>query len=829
MRLIHSFATALLSVSVLAFAASCGKTEEDNKQDPGENTDPKPQTEKPVIKAGALSVDAAAGTYELPVTVENPVDGKVLSADVPAGSWCKVTATTAAGITVEVTEDNLSAARSIDVTLKYDEAESVTTTLTQEQWKYSEFDIAISNIGPFGATFTVTRKAGYHGGYFFEILDKSAFDRYVQGEKNRIGDFAYGDAIYQSDVAYLNSMAQKHGHPLSQLFAMLGSMYSKEDTVTMPYSGLSTDTEYMFIVYGMEDSDAATRKTAMCFYSFKTGFSSDSGLTFSGSAYDITENYATISVSPSNNNEYWYFNWASEIELQTKSLADIMQSSITSAKSLLGHYTAQQILCHGPEEVQATNLMPGTEYSVIAWGMNLEMAATTEPKVVFTFRTADYAIIDDCTFTIDVLEVEDMDVKVRVTPTNLDTRYYVAFVEKAKMAGYSDEQAAQRIINMETQRIEQGYYDVENLSWANLPGMGNGIREIWGRRDEGWSFVPEHDYRIYAFGVDNFGIRSTVVNAIDVTTAEAGESTNHFEVTIESNTWLGLDYTVTPEIADEYWMPFVAETADIDAYFRNADGSLKEKELFAWIEEYYEDEINYYSYRGTRTLHQHVTPDTDYSIFIFGYAGAPTTTINEWKVSVPQPPLGKSTADFTYTYELFRGEDLSALDPILFPLADYEGDCVMSVTFQVTDNAEHWYFGCWAPVETYAEQGGKYYIMTLDMNPDVAGSAMQDKLFFRNRPWWYGAGEGYKWVDSEGDIVNHWPWSLSGWAEDADGNYGPWHYELLIPVPVPKDTPGLGKYEVGYTEAYPFWKTGSGVQRQIFRVSDGKQLLTPLK
>ena len=827
MRLIHSFATVLLSVSVFVFAASCGKTEKDNNSDPGNETpvDP-PKTEKPVIKALSLSVPAAAGTYELPVEVENPVDGKVLSVDVPAGIWCKVSATTASSITLEVTEDNLSAARSEDITLKYDEAESVTVSLTQEQWKYSEFDIAISNVGPFTATFTVTRKAGYHGGYFFEILDKSAYDRYVQGEKNKIGDFAYGDAIYKSDVDYLNSLAQKHGHPLSHLFSMLGSMYSKEDTVTMPYSGLSTDTDYIFIVYGMEDSDEATRKTAMCFYSFKTGYSSDSALTFSGSAYDITENYATISVSPSNNSEYWYMNWASEIQLQSTDLATIMQNSITSAKSLLGRYTAQQILCHGPEEVQATDLMPGTEYSVIAWGMNLEMAATTEPKVVFTFKTADYEIVDDCTFQIDVLEIEDMDVKVRVTPTNMNTRYYVAFVEKSRMAGYSDEQAAQRIINMEAQRIDQHYYDVENLSWSNLPGLQPGIREIWGRRDEGWTFQPNHDYRIYVFGIDNFGIRSTVVNAIDVTTADAGASTNHFEVTIDSNTWLGLDYTVTPEIADEYWMPFVAETADIDQYFRNADGSLKEKELFAWVEEYYEDEILYYSYHGTRTLHQHVTPDTDYSIFIFGYAGTYTTKIYEWKVSVPKPPLGKSTADYTATYELFRGEDLADINSTVWPHADYDGDCIMVIRMQPTENAVHWYYGIWPPKENFHDQGGIYYLMTLDMNPDV--SAVDQKVY-RTRPWWYGVQENYKWVIPEtGEIVNHYPWTISGWAEDAEGNYGPLHYDYFIPVPVPKGQE-TGPYEVGYDEAYDFWSNPSGAPMQVFRVSDGKQLLTPLK
>ena len=810
-----------ITLGIIALAG-CETPEEDEK--PEEKTDPV-KTEAPVIQASDFTMLAKGDTYILPVTVQNPLDGVSLKASAGADSeWLTVGAATSAGIPLTVT-NNLSAERATSITLSYQDAKPVTVSVTQSQWVYSEFSISISNIGPFGATFTINRNTGYTGGYFFEVLDKSSFNKYVASDTNEIGSFAWGDALYQSDLAYLKSLANQHGHALSKLFGMLGSMYSTEATTIMPYSQLKVDSDYVFIVYGMEATDEAKRKTPICVYEFRTGYSSDSALTFSGSASNIAPTYATITVNPSNNTEYWYLDWVSEIQLKTMTLAEVMNASITNAKKYLGTYSAKDILCQGSFTDQATELMPGTEYTVVAWGMNLDMAATTSPQAVFSFRTEDYPITDNCTFTIEPLEIEDMDVKIKVTPTNLDTRYYVAFIEKSKMEGYSDEQAAQRIINMEAQRIDQHYYDVENLSWANLPGLLPGVREIWGRRDEGWTFKPEHDYRIYVFGIDNWGIRSTAVSAIDVTTAAPGVSYNHFSVDIVSNTWLGLEFTVTPEINDEYWLTFLATKYDIDTYFRNANGSLKETELFHWIEEYYEDEINYNAHVGVRTLHQHVIPETDYVLLVFGYAGSPTTSMYEWSISVPAPPLGKSTADFSYTYELFRGEDLTALNPTLFPAVDYEGDCIMVMRFTVTDNAKHWYFGCWPPVENFADQGGKYYLMTLDMNPDVAGSAMQDKLFFRNRPWWYGASEGYKWVDSAGDIVNHWPWSLSGWAEDADGNYGPWHYELLIPVPVPAGSPGLGKYEVGYTEAYDFWSNPSGAPMQIFRVSDG----TPIK
>ena len=119
--------------------------------------------------------------------------------------------------------------------------------------------------------------------------------------------------------------------------------------------------------------------------------------------------------------------------------------------------------------------------------------------------------------------------------------------------------------------------------------------------------------------------------------------------------------------------------------------------------------------------------------------------------------------------------------------------------------------------------------MTLDMNPDVAGSAMQDKKVFRTRPWWYGCGNGSAtnkepWADDEGNMMSYYPWTLSGWAEDADGNYGPWHYDYLIPIPRPKEEV-TGNYEVGYTEAYNFWSAPNQVSNiQVYRVSDGKNI-----
>jgi hypothetical protein len=816
-KLSLAFALALLLVS------ACNGTKEEPTPSPTPSPTPTPTVKTPVIQAQAFGVPAQAGTVTLPVTVENPAEGKTLSARLEETSdWITVGMATSAGIALTVTE-NLSAAREVKVVLSYPNASDVTVVVTQAQWDYPEFVLTETGIGPFGITMKVQRKAGYSGGYFFEVLDKPDFDKYVKDDPNKLGEFAYGEALYQSDLNYLNNLAAQHGHPLSDLFAMLPGMYSADSEVTMPYSGLDTDADYVFLVYGIDSSNGA-RKTPICVYQFHTHFSSASSLTFTGHA-DAAETYAEVTVTPSNDTEYWYMDWISEIDLETSSFTEVMRKSINNAKSLLSKYKPEQILCHGEETLSATSLMPGTKYYVVAWGMDLDMQATTAPAEVFTFTTKDYTITDDCTFSIDILKVEQMDVQIRVTPTNLSTRYYVAFVEESKTVGYSDEQIAQRIINMEAQRIDQHYYDVEDLSWATLPGLLPGVREIWGRKDEGWTFLPDHNYHIYVFGIDNFGIRSTAVARKDVTTSSASSSSNTFVLTQNKVSWQGIDFTVTPSNSD-YWTYFVIETSELDAY--RVGGLLDEDAIMHEIEEYYEhngENILYYTFNKEKQLYTHVTPETMYSILVFGYEGSNTTPMYETQIYAPAPPFNTSSADYSYTYELFRGEDLSALDPVQFPLVDFEGDCVMVLKLSPNAEAAHWCLGLWPPKENFRESGGKYHLMTLDLDTTAAGSAMQDKKFFRSRPWWYGCGNGSAtnkepWQDDEGHLMNYYPWTISGWAEDANGNYGPWHYDYFIPIPVPKDDPSLGPYEVGYTEAYPFWNESSSVQ--VYSVRTGK-------
>ena len=160
--------------ALFGLAVSCGPVEPDGPDGP-DNPDG-PDVKETVFEVSPAEFAAKGGTYILPVTLENPVQGTTLKAKVTdGGSWIMTGNPTSDGIPV-ILFDNLSDARTAQLEVSYG-TDARNVTVTQKKWEFPEFDIQISGLGPFGATFNITRKAGYGGGYFFEVLDKDVVVR----------------------------------------------------------------------------------------------------------------------------------------------------------------------------------------------------------------------------------------------------------------------------------------------------------------------------------------------------------------------------------------------------------------------------------------------------------------------------------------------------------------------------------------------------------------------------------------------------------------------------------------------------------------------------
>lgn len=780
--------------------------------------------------ADTVTIGGAAGSHSIPFTLQNKVTGLELKATTETEWVYDLTATDTA-IQFSVA-DNFADVRNAVLKLTYGEDVTADIVLEQEKFEFQEFSVTFENLSATGVTAQITPKE-HKGNYFFEIMSKAGVDKYLALDPKKPGDFEYGDAFYKSDLEFLQESAQEAGSTLEHYLHSLTSMYKMTETgesMSVPYNTLKQDTDYYLVVYGMAHD--GTRTSAINLFQFRTLSLNYSDLTFTAKATDIQQNQVSFAITPSDATSTWYWTYVSQTDYDTYSLDFIRETMINTLMSN-AQYSGVSVetylgvnLSKGAVVKTQGGLSTLTTYHIIAWGMDMQGNPTTEPFDVLEFTTKDHTVTDDCQFNVTVTEVESMDIKVKVEASNPSTRYYIALISEARCEGYNDSQMVERAINMEADRISTGYYGID-VTWDNFKDLHTGTVEKWGRRDLKWSFEPEQTYRIYVFGVDGKGKCSTAIKRIDQKTAEAEESEMTFEVSLISSSWDAAKFSIRPNNSEEFFLPFLIEKSQLETY-RYADGSLMEKEVMAQIKDYYEDEISYNIYQGEKEYSSRWFSDREYSLLVFGYAGTNTTKMYEYTFTSPEIPFGKADVDVNISYELFRGEDLKKLAPDIWSDVD-NGDCVMITRMTTTGDPAHWYVGLWPPVENYEDAGGRDHLVSLNMSPDSPpGNVVIDKTFWRTRPWWYGSTKDYEWYDStSGETLPHMPWSFSYFAADAAGNFGEWHYELMIPVPVPKGQES-GRYQVGYSEAYDFWSgnsTKAGEKISVFSVKSGKEII----
>lgn len=805
----HFSLFAILATACLVF--SCNKPEEQK---------PEPKPEDPVLTVKAsIEIEGKAAQYGISYEVENPVEGVSIKATCET-DWIYDIKPAVGEILFNATT-NLGKARVATMTVSYGDKCEESVSIAQKTFEFPSFAISANDITTRGAKITITPK-NYKGNYFFEVFSKTSVEKFTSLDVNSVGDKGYGEALYKDDLAYLENLAKSNGLTLAQALSNLPSMYkvtSTGEVTEMAYSSLKPEVDYYAIAYGMDLE--GNRTTEICLYLFTTAAPSAAAVSFTGSVSGVTQSGARVSITPSVDTETYYWTYASETDMAQHSLESIMSNMIANLKEYAKMYgmPISAFFSSGSTTEAISGLSMGTKYTIIAWGMDANGDATTEPQEVFSFSTKANDITDDCKFTVEFTEIEAMDVKAKVTPSNTSTKYYMAFIDEKRCTNYNDYQMVTRIINMENDRMKEDYYG-EGITWDNLPGLLSGAQEVWGRRDLLWSFEPEHSYRVYVFGVDSNGNVTTEINRSNVTTVAPQASNVTFEAKYNKDSnWHIAHLDIVPSNDEDYYMPFLVKTEDLDM-FRYKDGTLMERELMDKIRDVYEDEISQYVHRGKYTFVSTWTSGAKHSLILFGYAGSNTTPMYEFQFDSPAIPFGKANCDITYTYELFNGDDLADMAPSVWGGA--RGDCVMKVNIAVTGNPTNYYFGVWPPKENFSSTGGIDHLVTLCQNEATTGNNIINKSFGILKPWWNGAGssEGI-FVTDEGETLEMMPWSITAYAEDENYNYGPLHYEMFIPVQQPEANV-TGKYKKGYKKAYDFWSSpassSTNIKTMVFNV-----------
>ena len=731
------------------------------------------ESSTPVIKAVALEISKDAGEYELPFSIENGSSSKQLTATTDAEWIYNINVET--GRVVFSVEQNTDKSRTASMLLSYPGAEDVTVNINQGSVFDGVFKIDVSDITPYGCHIKYT-PLEYSGNYIFFVMDKKTVSKYLL-DKDGL------DELYQGDLSWVQSVAESNNMTLEECLKHAPQFYTMDgDETEMDYTDLDYDTDYIAYCYGL--SLDGKRLTDFTMAEFSTSIVETSDITFEATVTDITKSSANITITPSNDSDYYFWTYISEMDYSQYSLEEIMSNMISNIKSNVEDWgiSITSYIHTGSSSDAPTDLWSGTRYYIVAWGMDYAGTPTTKPKEVASFVTESEPVLDDCRFTLTLLQKKPEDIKIRVEPTKSSTRYYVAFVEESKCKGYNDRQMAQRIVNMEASRLEDGYY-LENNNWEALTYTGT--KEFWGNIDLYWNFLPEHNYQIYVFGVDN-GTITTAIDRLDVTTEPAVKSDLTIQTKVVNLAWNYGTFEFTPRKNDEYYLPFLMTTADAELY-KNPDGTYNTNLLMADIEEYYEDEIVYQRMRGKKQWKQYWQSDTEYTVIVFGYSGSNTTDFFETKIKSPAIPFDKSDAEVSVEYCFFDGNELAAKFPDKWDAEDMKDACIMLTKYTPNSAAVHWYGGVWAPVSSY--EMGIDHLMALIRN-DTAPANCIDEYQQTCRPWY-----NYKW-------------SFSYVAEGADGNYGKWHYMEFSPTKA--DT----------IEPYDFWSEpydgGNGTTTSVY-------------
>ncbi len=731
------------------------------------------ESSTPVIKAVALEISKDAGEYELPFSIENGSSSKQMTATTDAEWIYNINVET--GRVVFSVEQNTDKSRTASMLLSYPGAEDVTVNINQGSVFDGVFKIDVSDITPYGCHIKYT-PLEYSGNYIFFVMDKKTVSKYLL-DKDGL------DELYQGDLSWVQSVAESNNMTLEECLKHAPQFYTMDgDETEMDYTDLDYDTDYIAYCYGL--SLDGKRLTDFTMAEFSTSIVETSDITFEASVTDITKSSANITITPSNDSDYYFWTYISEMDYSQYSLEEIMSNMISNIKSNVEDWgiSITSYIHTGSSSDAPTDLWSGTRYYIVAWGMDYAGTPTTKPKEVASFVTESEPVLDDCRFTLTLLQKKPEDIKIRVEPTKSSTRYYVAFVEESKCKGYNDRQMAQRIVNMEASRLEDGYY-LEDNNWEALTYTGT--KEFWGNIDLYWNFLPDHNYQIYVFGVDN-GTITTAIDRLDVTTEPAVKSDLTIQTKVVDLAWNYGTFEFTPSKNDEYYLPFLMTTADAELY-KNPDGTYNTNLLMADIEEYYEDEIIYQRMRGKKQWKQYWQSDTEYTVIVFGYSGSNTTDFFETKIKSPAIPFDKSDAEVSVEYCFFDGNELAAKFPDKWDAEDMKDACIMLTKYTPNSAAVHWYGGVWAPVSSY--EMGIDHLMALIRN-DTAPANCIDEYQQTCRPWY-----NYKW-------------SFSYVAEGADGNYGKWHYMEFTPTKA--DT----------IEPYDFWSEpydgGKGTTTSVY-------------
>ena len=613
----------------------------------------------PVIKIDATEVtlDSHGESIEIGYTIENvkAENRKPLEVENLA-EWLLVE-TSEDKISFSADKNTTTTGRVINVVLKYEGAENVEITVKQPNIEIPRenlsLEVVISEVSPTSITFNI-ETSHPDMTWIPMVTYKEYWDDKTSDEE-----------VFISDMAYFEYLAESYGITREEFIAEMVGMGSQEG---IEITDLAPETEYVVYVYGLTIDGERTTDIVAKEATTEKPYEGDITFTFDIKEEDYIMEFV---VTPSHRGVNFYHGVATEAEIEewktlagSNDLRDAIQVGdieanidmymyyefIDTRKDYFDMCNVYDTVDDGWERVKAD-----TKYIIYAakWDEDCKLVG----EVSFTEYTTPKAEMSENKLTVEIKEINQSQVTVKVTTTNNDP-YVVIPVKSEDIAGMTDSEIYKHVITKYDYLVSEYTF---NGSYTHTYSR----------------MRPETDYTILAFG-SKAGTQTTDMIKVEVTTTASGDPqdcTFTFNVVPGAdNAWLEIDPSDKGHFYN--WLIYPADytAEEAKAYIKDVV-----------LAKYYDGDIPAFSsWELTQgyitTTAWDLRPETDYKIgvIIMDYDTAEfvtemvfsevfTTTAMEHadiNISVEWDEYWDGEALFEYGYTQFEGCDNEAIVPM---------------------------------------------------------------------------------------------------------------------------------------------------------------------
>lgn len=436
-------------------------------------------------------------------------------------------------------------------------------------------------------------------------------------EEDYFAQFPNDEAYLQDDLANLDK---------AELADLL-----KTGQQEIPFSKLTPSTNYVAYAYGLTVNGEATSALAKATFTTQNKTNPNPGdeLTFEISVTNISLISADINITPSNNDDTYYFDVSTAKAFDGMSEEEII-ADITDGLTA-------DFLSQGPDGLTAemlemwAPLSPGTEYSVYAIGFDMQKGVTSKLKMQNFSTLEPTGEAPDLTFEVHVGDAEGNN-----TSTLVHSQAYSPQAVSGQIFA-APKEAIEPLLN-------QGATLDEIVSYNGMPLTEEELAKLVVEPGVGITFeVPPATTCMVIMKVTAEGGKSTVKSG-EATTTEAQPSDLTFTFSVTDITSNSAVIDITPSNNTDTYFFDIQEKEIIDSY----GGDLTS--LIAAFDEAYA------SYGGVAGMVSQgpenypmdgLSPNTEYSVIAFGYSGAATTGLSTYEFTTEEVVMSDLSFDIT--------------------------------------------------------------------------------------------------------------------------------------------------------------------------------------